>query len=139
MLSPIAFRSSSLKPLSRTFPQIPPALPPTTADAMMLGEDQADEAAGDRSPFRPPLTARVGRLLERHLSLGLVNDHGRVDEIDGSLAVHRLKVLKRLLGLELAVVDRDEQLNRVFGHVRSFRVLCRVRFRFRGAASSWRW
>jgi len=49
MLSPIAFRSSSLKPLSRSLPQIPPAPPPTTAPARRLG--------GKIRPTMPPAIA----------------------------------------------------------------------------------
>ena len=48
-LSPISLRSSSLKPLSRTLPQIPPAPPPTAAETMMLG--------GKINPTTPPAMA----------------------------------------------------------------------------------
>src|SRR5215211_6637256 len=47
--SPTAFRSSSLKPLSRILPQRPPAPPPTIADAIRLG--------GKISPTTPPAIA----------------------------------------------------------------------------------
>src|SRR5436190_14365584 len=48
-LVPMYFRSSSLKPLSRTFPHTPPAPAPTAAEAMMLG--------GKMRPAIPPAMA----------------------------------------------------------------------------------
>src|SRR3974377_2209282 len=97
MLSPISLSCSSVKPLSRTLPQIAPAPPPTRG----RGEDgrweqQAHNAAGDRSPRPPRLRSWVGGLLEVHLALLRVDDHRRVDQVDRALPVHRLEILQDL-------------------------------------------
>ena len=65
MLSPMALRSSSLRPCHEAA-QIPPAPPPTTAEAMMLG--------GKMSPTRPPAIApRLAHVLPLGSAANVLN------------------------------------------------------------------
>ena len=116
-LLPISFRSSSLKPLSRILPHTPPAPPPTTAETMMLG--------GKISPTTPPAIAPrfahflpLGSAVSSNFTFpsAVVDDHSRVDQIDGTVALGRLEILGCRSSAFLGAVRRDKQLHRARAH-----------------------
>src|SRR4026207_551979 len=94
MLSPISLRSSSLKPLSRTFPQIAPAPPPIAALAIRLGgkDRAASPPAAARAAAGPALRAGIAGLLGSDLSVRAPNDDRGVDHLDRALLLHLLEV-----------------------------------------------
>src|SRR4051812_7489252 len=80
-------------------------------------EDQADHSAGNRPALCPLLAARISCLVELDLAIGAMDDHGRVDQVDGTVPLRPLESLRRLSCPVLAVVCRNEDLDGAGTHV----------------------